>query len=96
MSRMDGMPQQGDSAIPRSQTLDSNIASSQSNTEEAGPEVQDPLAGMSELDRWGLKGFTLMMNNYPDYAALVTGHDVHALGLDLSSPEYVAYVALEG
>jgi CCR4-NOT transcription complex subunit 2 len=44
---------------------------------------------MSEIDKWGLKGFTFMMNNFPDYAALVTGMDLTALGLDLNSNEYV-------
>jgi CCR4-NOT transcription complex subunit 2 len=42
---------------------------------------------MSEIDRWGLKGFSLMMNNFPDYAALVTGTDLTALGFDLNSNE---------
>ncbi len=64
------------------------MGSSQSNAEESGPEVQDPLAHMSDLDRWGLKGFSLMMNNFPDYAALVTGTDMANFGFDLNSTEY--------
>jgi CCR4-NOT transcription complex subunit 2 len=86
MSRTDGH-QQNDGAAPRSQNLDSTVGSSQDNAEETGPEVQDPLANMSEIDKWGLKGFTLMMNNFPDYAALVTGMDLTSLGLDLNSNE---------
>lgn len=87
MSRTDGPPQQADGAGPRSQPLDSTIGSSQGNAEEAGPEVQDPLAGMNEIDKWGLKGFSLMMNNFADYAALVNGSDMTSLGLDLNSNE---------
>jgi CCR4-NOT transcription complex subunit 2 len=79
--------QQNDGGAPRSQNLDSTVGSSQGNPEETGPEVQDPLANMSEFDKWGLKGFTMMMNNFPDYAALVTGMDLTALGLDLNSNE---------
>jgi CCR4-NOT transcription complex subunit 2 len=86
MSRTDGH-QQNEGGAPRSQNLDSTVGSSQGNPEETGPEVQDPLANMSEIDKWGLKGFTLMMNNFPDYAALVTGMDVTSLGLDLNSNE---------
>jgi CCR4-NOT transcription complex subunit 2 len=86
MSRTDGH-QQIEGGAPRSQNLDSTVGSSQGNPEDTGPEVQDPLANMSEIDRWGLKGFTLMMNNFPDYAALVTGMDVTSLGLDLNSNE---------
>jgi CCR4-NOT transcription complex subunit 2 len=88
MSRTDSHAQ-NDGGASRSQNLDSTGGSSQGNPEEAGPEVQDPLAHMSENDKWGLKGFTFMMNNYPDYAALVTGLDLTALGLDLNSNEYV-------
>jgi CCR4-NOT transcription complex subunit 2 len=88
MSRTDG-PQQLDSAAPRSQTLDSTMGSSQGNTEESGPEVHDPLAGMSEIDKWGLKGFSFMMNNFSDYAALVAGSDTTNLGFDLNSEQSV-------
>ena len=42
---------------------------------------------MSDIDKFGLKGFSYLMNNYPDYAALVAGSDVTALGFDLNSPE---------
>jgi len=87
VSRPDGIPSQSEAAIPRSQTVDSGIGSSQGNPEEAAPEVQDPLAHMSDIDKWGLKGFTYLMNNFPDYAALVMGTDVSAMGFDLSSSE---------
>lgn len=75
-----------DSGIPRSQTMDS---ASQSNAEDSGPEIHDPLAGMNEIDKWGLKGFSLMMSNFPDYAAMVAGDNVAAYGLDLNSTEFV-------
>jgi CCR4-NOT transcription complex subunit 2 len=86
MPRSDG-PQQSDGGVPRSQNLDSTVGSSQGNPEESGPEIQDPLSNMSDIDKWGLKGFSLMMNNFPDYAALVTGTDLTALGFDLNSNE---------
>lgn len=57
--------------------------------EAAGPEAQDPLAGMPPADKWGLKGLRTLMNNYPDYNAMVLGIDPNSLGLDLSSSEYV-------
>jgi len=84
--------QQNDGVPPRSQNLDSTVGSSQGNPEDTGPEVQDPLAGMSDIDRWGLKGFLYMMNNFPDYAALATGIDVASFNLDLNSREYVCCV----
>lgn len=83
MSRTDGTPQQD---VARSQTLDSTI-SPQSNADETNLEVEDPLPGMNEMDRWGLKGFSVMMNNFPDYAALVTGTDMANFGFDLNSNE---------
>ncbi len=55
--------------------------------EAKGPEPQDPLAGMSESDKWGFKGLHYLMNNYPDYNALMTGIEPSTLGLDLSSTE---------
>ncbi|KAJ4189730.1 transcriptional regulator [Fusarium falciforme] len=50
-------------------------------------EVIDPLAGMSAADRWGIKGLRTLMNNYPDYHAMVVGMDPMSLGLDMSSPD---------
>jgi CCR4-NOT transcription complex subunit 2 len=85
-TRPDGA-QQPEASGSRSQALDSGAGSSQSNAEESTSEVQDPLAHMSDVDKFGLKGFSYLMNNYPDYAALVTGSDITNLGFDLSSPE---------
>jgi CCR4-NOT transcription complex subunit 2 len=89
MSRQEGPPQQSEAAGPRAQAPDPSVSSSQAHGEESGPEIEDPLADMSEIDKWGLKGFSFMMRNYPDYAALVTGADLSALGFDLASTEYV-------
>lgn len=60
--------------------------------EAAGPEMQDPLAGMPAADKWGLKGLRTLMNNYPDYNSMVLGIDPSSLGLDLASSEYVPLV----
>lgn len=57
-------------------------------TEEAGPMIQDPLPGMSDRDRYGLKGLLSMLKGpYPDQAALITGVDITTLGFDLNSTE---------
>lgn len=52
-------------------------------------EVVDPLAGMPAVDKWGIKGLRTLMNNYPDYHAMIVGMDPNSLGLDLGSQEYV-------
>lgn len=79
MSR-DGPAQQSD-------TSGQSAISGQNNQEESGPEVHDPLAHMNDMDKWGIKGFTTLMNNFSDYAGLVTGSDISNLGFDLTSGE---------
>ncbi|KAI6709483.1 hypothetical protein JHW43_007981 [Diplocarpon mali] len=74
----------------RSLNMNPSIDSSQSNADESGPEVQDPLPGMGEMDRWGLKGFSFMLNNFPGYAALVNGTELSNFGLDLNSNENIS------
>ncbi|KAI0204965.1 hypothetical protein F4808DRAFT_412776 [Astrocystis sublimbata] len=54
------------------------------------PTSRDPLAGMAEIDKWGIKGLRTLMNNYPDYAACVGGMDPSAFGFDLTSPERIS------
>jgi CCR4-NOT transcription complex subunit 2 len=54
------------------------------------PTVHDPLAGMAPIDKWGIKGLRTLMNNYPDYNALITGMDPASFGLDLSSPARIS------
>lgn len=83
-TRSEGAPPQPDSAA---QTGEPRATSAQGNAEDSASEAQDPMAHMSEIDKFGLKGFSYLMNNYPDYAALVAGSDVTALGFDLNSPE---------
>lgn len=75
----------GPSTLTQAQELDPS--STQRGVENAESKVQDPLAHMSETDKYGLKGFSYMMNNFPDYAALVTGTDINHLGLDLLSEQ---------
>ncbi|KAM3503893.1 hypothetical protein MY10362_003924 [Beauveria mimosiformis] len=58
-----------------------------------GDEAQGPvdaLAGMPDSDKWGLKGMRTLMNNYPDYHALVVGMDPSSLGLDIQSLEPIS------
>lgn len=73
--------------MPRSQTADSGIGSSQGAVEESGNDVIDPLAFLNDKDKFGLKGFTYMMQNFPDYASSVLGQDISNMGLDLNSSE---------
>jgi CCR4-NOT transcription complex subunit 2 len=70
------------SSQQRSQTTDFGVM------EEPSPDVDDPLAGMNDKDRFGLKGLLAIMKGpYADQAALVSGMDVTALGFDLNSTE---------
>lgn len=64
-----------------------SVGKLQEDTENQGPELIDPLAGMPEVDKWGIKGLRTLMNNYPDYHAMVVGMDPSTLGIDLTSPE---------
>ncbi|KAI8633350.1 hypothetical protein F5Y19DRAFT_296876 [Xylariaceae sp. FL1651] len=54
------------------------------------PAVHDPLAGMAEIDKWGIKGLRTLMNNYPDYNACITGMDPTTFGFDLTSPGLIS------
>jgi CCR4-NOT transcription complex subunit 2 len=57
-------------------------------TEDPTPEVEDPLAGMNDKDRFGLKGLLAMLKGpYPDQAALASGIDITTLGFDLNTTE---------
>lgn len=60
--------------------------------EEKAPasQVEDPLEGMTPIDKWGLKGLRTLMNNFPDYNALTCGLDPATLGVDMRSTEYVS------
>lgn len=53
--------------------------------EAASSAAQDPLTGMSEGDKWGIKGLLTLMAKYPSYHALAHGMNPAELGLDLSS-----------
>lgn len=83
-TRPDGAPPQPDTSA---QSGDAGVNPPRGSSVDPAPEVQDPLAHMSEIDKFGLKGFSFLMNNYPDYTSLVAGSDVTTLGFDLNSPE---------
>ncbi|UNI21710.1 hypothetical protein JDV02_007677 [Purpureocillium takamizusanense] len=53
-------------------------------------DVVDPLSGMPAVDKWGIKGLRTLMNNYPDYHAMVVGMDPGSLGLDMTSPDLIS------
>lgn len=55
----------------------------------AAQSTEQPLAQMSELDRFGLNGLLRMIHSEsPDVASLAVGQDLMTLGLDLNQPEY--------
>ncbi|KPM38759.1 hypothetical protein AK830_g7804 [Neonectria ditissima] len=66
---------------------DDSAENTKDETENPNPEVIDPLGGMPAVDRWGIKGLRTLMNNYPDYHAMVVGMDPTSLGLDMGSQE---------
>ncbi len=79
---------QSSSSQQRAQANDFGIGSPQDVSEEPAPEVEDPLAGMSDKDRFGLKGLLAILKGpYPDQAALISGIDISTLGFDLNSTE---------
>jgi hypothetical protein len=64
-------------------------------TEEPAPEIDDPLQGMNEKDRFGLKGLLAILKGpYPDQAAFASGIDISSLGFDLNISESVFYVVI--
>ncbi|KAK1465891.1 NOT2/NOT3/NOT5 family protein [Colletotrichum melonis] len=54
------------------------------------PDVQDPLAGMAPIDKFGMKGLRVLMNNYPSYGALMQGMDPNEFGLNVNSPDLIS------
>ncbi|GKT48673.1 general negative regulator of transcription subunit 2 [Colletotrichum spaethianum] len=54
------------------------------------PEVQDPLAGMAPIDKFGMKGLRVLMNNYPSYGALMQGMDPNEFGLNVNSSDLIS------
>ncbi|RKF71904.1 putative not2 family protein [Golovinomyces cichoracearum] len=69
-----------DSGILNKRAQNPNLIPQNILEESEAPEVHDILSGMTEIDRWGLKGFSMMMNNSPAYAAFVTGSDLTSFG----------------
>lgn len=75
-------------ADPRGSDNDGYSVKSKEDKDSQAPEAVDPLEGMPQADKYGLKGLRTLMNNYPDYHATVVGIDPNTLGLgDLNSPE---------
>lgn len=42
---------------------------------------------MAPIDKFGMKGLRVLMNNYPSYGALMQGLDTSDFGLNVNSPE---------
>ncbi|KAI5463351.1 CobW/HypB/UreG, nucleotide-binding domain-containing protein [Mariannaea sp. PMI_226] len=75
------------SSQDRESRINGPLGKAKADTENQPPELIDPLAGMPAVDKWGIKGLRTLMNNYPDYHAMVVGMDPTTLGLDMSSSE---------
>jgi CCR4-NOT transcription complex subunit 2 len=74
------------SSFQRPQNNDFGFSSQDISNNPNAPEVQDPLAGMSDRDRWGLKGYlSILKGPYQDQAALLAGIDITSLGIDQNS-----------
>ena len=71
----------------RASEYNGSTAKAPENRENQPPDSVDLLGGMPEADKWGIKGLRTLMNNYPDYHAMIVGLDPQALGLDVASPE---------
>ncbi|KAF4513481.1 hypothetical protein G6O67_000748 [Ophiocordyceps sinensis] len=69
---------------------DGTMSKSKDDKPNQRAEPVDPLAGMAAVDKWGIKGLRTLMNNYPDFHAMVVGMDPNTLGLDLSSQELIS------
>ncbi|GAW20172.1 hypothetical protein ANO14919_096690 [Xylariales sp. No.14919] len=83
-------PSEGRNPLGAIGTNEIQSGKNKDNEEVQSPAVRDPLTGMTEIDKWGIKGLRTLMTNYPDYAACVTGMDPTGFGLDLSSPAMIS------
>ncbi|KAK7431479.1 transcriptional regulator [Neonectria magnoliae] len=84
----DGAAQELDNRHPLAVIVnDGSAENAKEETENPNPGAIDPLAGMPAVDKWGIKGLRTLMNNYPDYHAMVVGMDPTSLGLDMGSQE---------
>lgn len=80
---------QSHSSQQRQQEInDFGVSSSQEPLDDPAPDVEDPLAGMGDKERFGLKGLlSTLKGPYADQAALITGIDINTLGFDLNLTE---------
>ncbi|KAF6814439.1 NOT2/NOT3/NOT5 family protein [Colletotrichum musicola] len=69
---------------------DSLAGKSKDDKDSQAPDVVDPLAGMAPIDKFGMKGLRVLMNNYPSYGALMQGLDTSDFGLNVNSPEMIS------
>lgn len=60
------------------------------STNNGTPNAQDPLAGMTDAQKWGLPGLRHLMNTDPTYSAFLQGIEAPTLGLDLQSPDLIS------
>ncbi|OLN88046.1 General negative regulator of transcription subunit 2 [Colletotrichum chlorophyti] len=69
---------------------DSVAGKTKEEDEVQAPEAQDPLAGMAPIDKFGMKGLRVLMNNYPSYGALMQGMDPNEFGLNVNSSDLIS------
>ncbi|KAG5981108.1 hypothetical protein E4U55_003296 [Claviceps digitariae] len=78
----------GPGSNPSGAVVNENLSAKLRDEKEAqAPEAVDPLPGMSDSDKYGLKGLRTLMNNNPDYHGMIIGTDPTTMGLDMSSQE---------
>ncbi|KAK7748548.1 transcriptional regulator [Cytospora paraplurivora] len=85
LSEAPGQPIEVRSPLAASGNEGSSNQANEAPLEASSLAAQDPLAGMSEGDKWGIKGLLTLMAKYPSYHALAHGMNPAELGLDLSS-----------
>ncbi|KAG6004252.1 hypothetical protein E4U54_000570 [Claviceps lovelessii] len=80
----------GSGSNPSGAVVNENLSAKLRDEKEAqAPEAIDPLPGMSDSDKYGIKGLRTLMNNNPDYHAMMIGTDPATMGLDMSSQEMI-------
>ncbi len=79
-------PSEGRNPLGAIGTNETQSIKNKENEDVQSPVARDPLAGLADIDKWGIKGLRTLMSHYPDYAACFAGMDPASFGLDLASP----------
>ncbi|KAI0914911.1 CobW/HypB/UreG, nucleotide-binding domain-containing protein [Ustulina deusta] len=83
-------PSEGRNPLGAIGTNETQSIKNKENEDVQSPVARDPLAGLADIDKWGIKGLRTLMSHYPDYAACFAGMDPASFGLDLASPAMIS------